>query len=218
MKLVTANLYNGRAHVEAITRLIDTVRPDVFVGQEVGLDAAAALSAAFPHGAVQGAGDHTGRAVLSSEALAVDDLALPFRRGYRATLMLGEVPVELFAVHIANPIDGRHAVGHRRAQLVAIESLVDGADRCLVVGDMNSTPVWPFHRRLRRRMDDTIGHWARVTGSRAPRTWGPTPGSPALLRIDHVFGRGVEAVDHRVHRLHGSDHRAVEVELRALTT
>jgi endonuclease/exonuclease/phosphatase (EEP) superfamily protein YafD len=29
-----------------------------------------------------------------------------------------------------------------------------------------------------------------------------------------VFGRGVEVVDHRVHRVEGSDHRAVEVELK----
>ncbi len=217
MRLVTANLYNGRAHLGSIARLVEAVRPDVLVGQEVGIDAAATLRSAFPHGAAEGADDHTGRALLSHDPLQVQDLPFPLRRGYTAEVVIDGREVRLYAVHIANPIDGGQALRHRRAQLEVIEALVGETGPCLVVGDMNSTPLWPFHRRLGRRLDDTIGDWARARGSRAPRTWGPTPGSPGLLRIDHVFGRGVEVIEHRVHRVEGSDHRAVEVELRAIT-
>lgn len=215
VRLLTANLYNGRARVAALDRLLDEVEPDVFVGQEVGVDAAAALRARFPHGQVIGSDDYTGRAFLARFEVAVTDLPLPFRLGYRAIVDLDGRPVEVLAVHIANPIDGVSAAGHRRRQLAAIQELVEGPEACVVVGDMNSTPLWPFHRRLSQGLEDAIAAWARASGSRAPRTWGPTPGAPGLLRIDHVFCRGVEVVDHRVHRVAGSDHRAVEVELRA---
>lgn len=214
MKLLSANLYNGRARSDSLIELIDAVRPDVLVAQEVGLDAAGVIRERFAHGAVEGADDNTGRALVAGAPIRVESLPLALRDGYRGMTELDGDPLEIVVVHLANPVDGISALRLRRRQVGEIESAIAGLDRCLVVGDLNATPMWPAHRRLRRSLVDLVDGWADAAGTSPPRTWGPTPRSPAVLRIDHVLGRGVEVIDHRVHRIDGCDHRAVEVELR----
>jgi endonuclease/exonuclease/phosphatase (EEP) superfamily protein YafD len=81
------------------------------------------------------------------------------------------------------------------------------------VGDLNATPNWPAYRRLRGRFDDAAEQAARRVGRAPGRTWGPWPGSPRLLRIDHVLVQGLVGTGSRVLPLRGSDHSALVAEL-----
>ena len=85
----------------------------------------------------------------------------------------------------------------------------------LVAGDFNASPAWPVYRRVAGRLEDAAVLVAKERGGRPSRTWGPAPGTPRLLRIDHVFVEGVRPVDTRVVTIPGSDHSGllVEVEL-----
>ncbi len=210
---MTVNLLNGGADPAALERLLSHVRPDVVVAQEVGTNVAAVLQAYAPHGQLVPSEDNRGRALLSIHPIECRRLALPWRDGTLARVRFDGHEVTIVGVHLANPIDGIKAVPTRRAQLRELEPVIASADRCVLAGDLNATPLWPAYRRLVSHLDDPIADWARSRGERLHRTWGPRPGWPALLRIDHVLGRGVRVVDHRVHPVEGSDHRAVEVTI-----
>ena len=213
MKLLTANLLNGGATPSAVEALLDRVRPDVLVAQEMGTNLAGVFSRYAEFGEMAPSDDNRGRALLGLESLECRRLPLPWRDATIARTRIDGEPVLIVGVHLANPIDGLKAVPRRRAQIRALEPIITSSDRCLLVGDLNATPAWPAYRRLRADLDDLIDDWAREAGIRPPRTWSPRPGWPALLRIDHVLGRGVRVTDHRVHDVEGSDHRALEVTL-----
>ena len=99
----------------------------------------------------------------------------------------------------------------RRGQLRDMLAYLDTTPRRrrVLAGDLNSTPLWPAYRRLRRRFDDAAVEAARRIGRRPGRTWGPWSGSVRLLRIDHVLVRGLVATATRVLPLRGSDHSAL---------
>ena len=97
------------------------------------------------------------------------------------------------------------------AELSALEHLlVAPADTRIVVGDFNSSPVWPLYRRVSRLATDA----ARAAGT-ARATWGYFPSSPAMLRIDHAFVQGARSLETRAVKIAGSDHRGLVVELVA---
>jgi endonuclease/exonuclease/phosphatase (EEP) superfamily protein YafD len=98
----------------------------------------------------------------------------------------------------------------RRSLLLA----EDADDPVVVAGDFNATPIWPVYRKVVSRLEDLVAQHAERTGSGAEPTWGWRPGWPRMLRIDHVFGRGVKADEVRVVPIVGSDHAAVVVDLR----
>jgi endonuclease/exonuclease/phosphatase family metal-dependent hydrolase len=79
---------------------------------------------------------------------------------------------------------------------------------------MNATPAWPAYRRLRTRLRDGISDARRREGASVERTWSLRPGWPAMLRIDHILTAGVRLEDAVVHRVDGSDHRAVAATIR----
>jgi endonuclease/exonuclease/phosphatase (EEP) superfamily protein YafD len=83
----------------------------------------------------------------------------------------------------------------------------------VLAGDFNATADHARFRRVLR--PGHVDAAARVGRGLIP-TWGPEPwGRPALLTLDHVLvdpGCTVLAVS--VHRLPGSDHRAVYAEFR----
>jgi vancomycin resistance protein VanJ len=100
----------------------------------------------------------------------------------------------------------------RDAQLERLGRAVaaDPVPRLLLVGDLNTAStdraLGPVARRLRSAQVEA--------GSGLGFTW------PALLpvvRIDHVFYRGVDAVDAWVLGRTGSDHRPVLGDLRMTT-
>ncbi len=219
MRLLTANLYTGRAGVSAFATVLDAERPDVVVCQEVGTDMAAMLSVRFGHGVVVGDDDnHTGRAMLSHAPLVVNTLEMALRPGLRTRIDLAGVGVELVGIHLANPVTGPRAVALRRLQVSAVLDHLDSVGTpAVVVGDMNATPVWPAYRRLRSRLRDGIADAARHSGRSPQRTWAARPGWPPMLRIDHMLTAGVVLDDVVVHRIAGSDHLAVAATLRPVT-
>ena len=214
MRLVTVNLYNGRVVPRDLERFLDDVRPDTLCAQEVGPDAGRVLERRFPHGAVSASMDFDGRALVSTRPMHPTPVELPFRGGFRAGVDLDGTEVEVITVHLANPLDGLTGIAARRAQLEGIERELSTLAVGVLVGDMNATPSWPAYRRILSRIPDGVAEWADHNGVRAPATWAKSPSWPALLRIDHVFTRGIDVASARVERIAGLDHRAVVTDLR----
>lgn len=83
----------------------------------------------------------------------------------------------------------------------------------IVAGDFNSTLDHAGFRRLLRR---GLADAARETGRGLVPTWSPAPWWPlGLLAIDHILvDRRCAVLETSVHRLPGTDHRAVFARLR----
>lgn len=213
MRLVTVNLYNGRVVPDDLRRFLEVFRPDILCGQEVGHAAARVLESFFPYGRLEPAIDFRGRAMVAGFDIEPQPVELAWRGGFRARADLDGTPIEVMSAHLANPIDRGTGVPVRKRQVDGLLAALSTLDRGFLVGDMNATPLWPVYRRLRRRLDDGAADWAKRSGRRPPKTWGPFPEWPAMLRIDHVFTRAVEVSSLRVERIAGLDHRAVVADL-----
>lgn len=214
IRVMTVNLLNGAADPASLAEAISALSPDVVAAQELGGAAAEVLAESFRYGLVEPADDHRGRALVSHRPLEVSDLSLPYRSGLRAILEVDGTDAELLSVHLANPIDPpRGRLRERRRQLEALEKILVPVRPVILVGDFNSTPLWPAYRRLRRHLDDVVASWAGAAGTSPPRTWGYRPWWPAVLRIDHVFAHGFTASGVTVRRIRGTDHRAVTADL-----
>ncbi len=214
VRVMTVNLLNGCADPVSLGRVLDEVSPDVVAAQELGFNAADVLAARFPHGRLEPADDHSGRGLVSVGPIDVSDLPLPYRGGLRGAVDVGGSTAELISVHLANPIDPpRGRLRERRGQLAALEAILQVPTPRILVGDLNSTPLWPAYRRLVRHLDDVVAEWAKIHAVRRPRTWGYRPWWPAVLAIDHVLASGFRAVSVAVERIRGTDHRALVVDV-----
>lgn len=208
-RVLTANLYNGRADAAGLARVLDEVRPDFMAAQELAPDAARVIGERFSHGMVAPATDHTGMALVGHEPLTVRRQPLPHRDA-----LVAEGSMTMWCVHLANPVDAPPPWRGRRRQVHALESLLTtSTGPTLVVGDLNATPLWPAYRRLTRHLGDGVAEWAETTGRRPPRTWGYRPWWPAVLRIDHALVRDLKVHDSFIVRIPGCDHRGLVVDL-----
>lgn len=222
-RLVTANLALDRgADPAAFARLVQDLGADVVAVQELGWRQAAALAAVLPFGRLEPTREGGRMGIARRSPGPVSRIPLPPRDAYATELILvardgREAPVEILNVHILAPQmqPPWWALAGRRAQLHGLEAhLAATPDRPRVlVGDLNATPLWPVYRRLTRRLRDAAGEAARGNGGRAARTWGPWPGSPRLLRIDHALVSGLAVHAARVVPVPGSDHSALVVDL-----
>lgn len=213
LRILSVNLLNGRASPASLRAVLDRTRPDVVAAQELAPNTATVLAERYGFGDVDPRRDYHGRALVASAPMDVAELPLPYRSGLRGRLDLGGGDLSVVAVHLANPVLPRLRLLERRAQVRALMDELDGAGPLVLVGDLNSTPLWPAYRRLTTRLADGVAAWARATGRRAPATWGFRPSGTATLRIDHVLVRGIEVVDVAVHRVVGTDHRALVADL-----
>ena len=219
IRVLTANLWNGGADPAGLAELVEAWAVDVACAQELGPDQAEALARVLPHGLLEPARDHSGMGIALRRPGALRRVELPGRDARVAELDPSHWPglgesLEVISVHILGP----HLLRRwrqRRGQLHALECYLDRAPPRprLLVGDLNATPLWPLYRRLARRLRDAPADVARRRGARPQRTWGPTPRSPRLLRIDHALAEGVHVEDARVVPLPGSDHSALVVDL-----
>jgi len=217
-RLATANLLNGRVDAGHLAAIIDRVRPDFFVAQELGPDAADVIAGAFPHHRLHPALDHRGMGIASRFEAEFGSLEIPWRSGLWARADVGSRQLVLATLHLINPIDFPWWVSARRRvdQLDALTTWVDatvGEGAFVLAGDMNASPVWPVYRRLTERWEDLVVGAARRSGTSSGPTWGWRPGWPRMLRIDHVLGAGVKGIATTVETLRGSDHAAVVVDL-----
>lgn len=126
--------------------------------------------------------------------------------------------LEVIAVHLTPPhhLPPWRMVRQRRAQVFALrEYLASAPDGPRVLlGDLNSTPIWPAYRALSARLADAAILVASLDGGRTVPTWGPRPGWPRLFRIDHaLISPHVRVESLRVLDLPGSDHAALVADI-----
>ena len=119
-------------------------------------------------------------------------------------------PLDFVNVHLQAPHSLRPfpSVLVRHRQVKALEEFFDAypSDTRLVVGDFNSTPIWPAYRRLAKRFSDGAVVCALRQNSRPQPTWGPTSESARVLRIDHAMSHGLGIERFQVVDIPGSDH------------
>ena len=218
LRLLTANLANGRADARAFAELVETLAPDAVAVQELSPEQAEALAQVLPHGALAPARDHTGMGVALRHPGAIRRVPLPYRDAHVAEVAVGAPePVELVNVHLLAP----HArppwwtLRVRRGQVRGLEAYLDATPRRhrVVLGDLNATALWPAYRRLAARLADGAVEAARHNGHRVQPTWGPGARTPRLLRIDHVLVSGLSVEGFRVVAIRGSDHSAVVADV-----
>lgn len=218
LRVMTANLWADRVDAAGFAERVSHFAPDVVCIQELGAAAADRLADLYPFGELHPASDFRGMGIALNRPGKVTTLDLPHKGGLIAVLepadwpMLTE-PLEIVNLHFAAPAPKGVVRANiaRRGQWKGFTDYLASAPRNprLVLGDMNSSPLWPLYRRLAGRFDDAHRTVARRFGRFPRRTWGPTPKWPRLLRIDHVFTDSVKVSDLWVVPIPGSDHSAI---------
>lgn len=218
LRVMTANLYHGAADPVTLVRLVDEGRIDLLAMQEYtpGADRrllAAGLADLLPHRVVVPLPNGYGSALFSRYPLDRQPTRVN-PGGYRNAAALlsvpgwGPLPVE--SAHPAAPY--HHSVIHDwyAGQAAQPPATPDGPPR-LLLGDFNATLD---HAALRRLLRGGYRDAACVTGRGLVPTWRhdrlPLPG----VALDHILvDRRIAVAAAAVHRLPGSDHRAVSAEL-----
>jgi endonuclease/exonuclease/phosphatase (EEP) superfamily protein YafD len=218
LRVLTANLYGERLDLEGFRVLLKDLDPDVVLVQELSFRAADVLAEFLPHGLLVPAHGYDGRGLALKAPGHLQILPIAYRDGLIARLgpPAWRGSVEIVNIHMANPIAWPPwaSLRLRRRQLDALMAHVSRPAVRLVGGDFNASPAWPLYRRLAAHLDDAAKLWAKQQGTRPVRTWGPTPGAPRMLRIDHVFVEKLKPLDVRVVALPGSDHSGLMVDVR----
>ena len=217
LRVLTANLYADRLDLPGFRSLLEELDPDVVLVQELSYPAAEVLAEILPHGLLVPDEGHDGRGLALKAPAEVQVLPMAYRDGLVARLAPPDwpFPLEVVNIHMANPIlwPPWATVRLRRQQLDVLLAYVEHPGPRLVAGDFNASPAWPVYRRLAARLDDAAVVLSKQRGTRPARTWGPTPGAPRLLRIDHMFLEGLRPVGRRVVAIPGSDHSGLMVEI-----
>lgn len=216
-RLMTANLLHDRCDASDFARLLEDMEPDILVCQELGPFCADVVASAYPHQRLRPALGFTGRGIATRFEASFGEIDMPGRPGTSALLDVDGARVRLAGVHLLNPIafPWWESVRARSRQLDGLFDWLgeDTTGPVLVAGDFNASPIWPAYRQVVSRLDDLVADHAERQGDRARPTWGWRPGWPKMLRIDHVFGTGIEATAVQVEPIVGTDHAAVVVDL-----
>jgi endonuclease/exonuclease/phosphatase family metal-dependent hydrolase len=224
IRCVSANLMNGGADPQAFAQLVMALEADVVAVQEIGPEQAEALRRVLSYGRLEAARDHSGMGIALRRPGSINRLPLHHRDAWIAALQpvhwpAAQVSIEVVNVHMAAPHRPSFwsSGARRRRQLRGLQTYLDASPHSprLLVGDLNSTPLWPVYRRLTSRLADAASLVARRHGTRCAATWGPRPAGRRLARIDHALISGVDVEDFRVVRIEGSDHSAIVVDIRA---
>jgi endonuclease/exonuclease/phosphatase family metal-dependent hydrolase len=225
LRVLSANLWRGRADHLALVRQIEELEVDVMAVQELSPGLAGAISEVLPHGKLEPTPDCAGMGIALRRPGDVQRLSLRHRDARVVELLPGEWPdladrIELVNVHVQAPhcFPQWRSLARRRDQLRELIAYLDGVPKPhrAVVGDCNATPIWPVYRSLAARLDDAAKLQAGVTRRRPSRTWGPWHGAPRLLRIDHAFLHGLGVEHFEVVQVTGSDHSGILIDLRIL--
>lgn len=216
LRILSINLLVDRADPDDVRRMILDADPDVVCAQELGPRTASVMGDLLPHGHLDPRPDLFGLGIATRFPTTIDKLDLEERSGWIARLEPDrwpglKEPLDIFNVHLVNPIDRPWGVSRqvRRRQVDEITAEVNAHDvAAVVIGDMNATPLWREYKRLAEIGTDA----ARASGS-ARKTWSPFVFGPRLLRIDHAFVKGVRPMATSVIRVRGTDHRALVVDI-----
>lgn len=217
-RLMTINLFSKWVDVDHFAEVLERLDPDVVVAQELAPGPAEVIGTRYPKHHLAPDPGYSGWGMASRLPAEMSGERPGWGRGGHGRVEIDGTIVHLAGAHILDPMHRPLMQTHRR-RLEQAEALVSwgrelpAGEPQVVAGDMNSTSSWEVYRRLTARWDDLILEHSRAAGLRPPRTWGAPNRGLRLLRIDHVFGRGVEAVDVIVEPVKGSDHSALVVDL-----
>ena len=221
LRLLTANLLNGGADPDRFADLLPREQLDVVCLQELSHDQADAVAEVLPYGELMPSDDFVGMGIALRRPAVLEVIPMVYRRAHVATLSPEHwpelpKPVEVIDVHFAAPHSPPvWAQPARRASQFddLLRYVQASSERTrVVVGDFNASPVWPLYRRMAALLDDLVSAHARRCGKRPRPTW-PVWAGPALLRIDHCFGRGVDVETCRMLDIPGSDHYGIRLDL-----
>ncbi len=219
-RLLSCNLYLGRADGAALERLVRERGIDLVCAQELSAALAARLGRWLGHGDLQPDNGMRGNGIAARYPVTTRRIAMPQRSACVARLEPGDwpglaAPLEIVNLHLAAPHFWPWFPRRlrRAAQVAALLDDRTGADALphALVGDFNATPAWPAYRRMAAGYEDA----ARVVNGRAGPTWPSLPrlGVAGLFRIDHCLVRGLRVESFETVTLHGSDHRGLLVDL-----
>jgi endonuclease/exonuclease/phosphatase (EEP) superfamily protein YafD len=225
VRVLTANLMIGNGDTGTLLDLVRDRRVDLLALQEYTPRAEAALdragiAALLPYRETHPGRGGGGSAVYSRYPLSgggVRTHRCGFLQAYATAAVPGARPVAIESAHPTAPYDLKHLdcwrvdLGNQPAAQDP-PARPDGPLRVLA-GDFNATLD---HRALRRVIGRGYRDAADTVGKGLVGTWGPYDGKPLVppVTIDHVLvdrRMGVREVS--VHRIPGSDHRAVLAEL-----
>jgi endonuclease/exonuclease/phosphatase family metal-dependent hydrolase len=221
-RIVSANLWNGAADPDAFAELVAGLHADAVALQEMTPEQADAVARVMPYGQLDPARDFNGMGIALREPATVRRIGLPLRDA-RVAHVQWERPagtrleLEILNVHMQAPHSPPTwtAMRTRRGQMRGVIRHLRASPhrRRVVVGDLNATPLWPVYRRLAAGLTDAAIAAARRHGRSVQPTWGPWPGAPRLLRIDHALVHGVAVTDFQVVPITGGDHSAIVVDI-----
>ncbi|MEZ0074638.1 endonuclease/exonuclease/phosphatase family protein [Planotetraspora sp. GP83] len=218
LRVLAANLNEGRADPQGVVDLIRRLRVDVVTLEELtpSLEArldAEGLGTLLPYRVAQTGNGPTGTGIFSKRPLT-ERTGLFQPVGHHMpvaeTTTPGGAPVEIVAVHPVAPVPGTVA-----EWAAGVRSLppapVSGVPRVLS-GDFNSTLD---HSILRDLLGTGYVDAAAETGHGLTMTWPAGHRLFPMVAIDHVLvDRRSSAVSAAIEDVPGSDHRAVFAELR----
>lgn len=226
-RILSANLKNGAADPDAFANQVAALAVDVLALQEVSFDQAEPLTRLLDFGEIVPSDYFIGRGLLCRHPVKIERVPLVWGFALTARLEPGDWnpltgPVEIMNLHVAaphmlSPLPGPVLRWHQGREFDAFLARADQgtqpAPARLMVGDFNSTPGWPWYRRMASRFSDAAVEFAAKSGASTEPTWGPLPSGPKVLRIDHGFTRGLEVEGFEVLEIAGSDHSALVIDL-----
>jgi len=216
LRVLTANLYFGRADAEIIVARVRQVGADVLFLQELTADAVTRLKQAgledlMPFSLLDLRGGSRGSGIYSWFPLGEGPPVAPVHMAQPTALL--ELPggnaVELVCVHPVTPTLGRGGAARWREELAVLPP--PGELPRVLAGDFNSTLDHAVFRDLLR-----LGYAdaAQQAGNALTPTWGP-PGNGVVLTLDHVLvDRRCAVLACSVHVVPGTDHRALYAEIQ----
>ena len=223
IRVFSGNLWWGKADPDGLVSLIREHQIDVFAAQELGFENAEAIAGELPYGSLEPDATYHGMGIALRHPGKSERIPLFYRDARRAVLDPGDWlgldhAVDLVNVHFQAP----HSLRPFPPPWVRLQQ-VRGLERFFgenpaavraLVGDFNASPIWPLYRRIARQLRDGAAEVAKRERRAVEATWGPTPDSPRLIRIDHAFVRGLEIERFRVLSIPGSDHSGILMECR----
>ncbi|MFW5751635.1 MAG: endonuclease/exonuclease/phosphatase family protein [Planctomycetota bacterium] len=213
LRLLLHNVYIGNRQRSAAVDQARAAAADVAIFLEVDQAWIAELDTlALPHRLRIPRSDGFGIAVYSRHRILEHDTWHLGDDGIptlHLRLEVDGVTCTLIATHPLPPVGAAYAQA-RNAHLRALAAHLHATDGPVVVaGDLNTTPYAPAYRDLLGTTDLRNA----AAGRGHPPTWHAN--TPLALPLDHILVTpSIAVVTHRVLAACGSDHRAVQVELR----
>jgi endonuclease/exonuclease/phosphatase family metal-dependent hydrolase len=216
LRVLTANLYFGRADADVIVDRVRQARADVLFLQELTADAVTRLKQAgleelMPHTLLELRGGSRGSGIYSKFPLSEGPAVATVHMAQPTALVKlpGGDAVELVCVHPVPPRLGNGGATRWRAELGVLPP--PGELPRVLAGDFNATLDHAVFRDVLRLGYADAGLQA---GNALTPTWGP-PGKGAVLTLDHVLvDRSCAVLAYSVHVLPGSDHQIVYAQVQ----